>query len=123
MGNFFAEMGVMRWPLLVAMVFMFVQIARAAWQILGGKGSDAMTLHAVLVWGALCALLGVLGTVVGMSFAAGAIEAAATSSPALIWGGMRVALTTTVFGFILLTLAILAWLGLYLLRGRQLRQG
>lgn len=122
MGTFFAEMGVMRWPLLLAMLFMFVQIARAAWQISGGKGGDAMTLHAVLVWGALCALLGVLGTVVGMSIAAGAIEAAPTSSSALVWGGMRVALTTTVFGLLLLTLAVLAWLALYLLRGRRLRE-
>jgi len=122
MGTFFAEMGVMRWPLLLAMVFMFLQIGRATWRILGGKGSDAMTLHAVLVWGALCALLGVLGTVVGISFAAGAIEVASTASPGLIWGGMRVALTTTVFGLLLLTLAVLAWLGLYFVRGRQARE-
>lgn len=122
MGTFFAEMGVMRWPLLLAMVFMFLQIARAAWQVLSGKESDAMTLHAVLVWGALCALLGVLGTVVGMSFAAGAIEAASSASPELIWGGMRVALTTTVFGLLLLTVAVVAWLGLYFARGRQLRE-
>lgn len=121
MGTFFAEMGVMRWPLLVAMVFMFLQIGRAGWQILGGKEGDAMTLHAVLVWGVLCALLGVLGTVVGMSIAAGAVELAATASPSLIWGGMRVALTTTVFGLLLLTLAVLAWLGLYFVRGRQAR--
>lgn len=122
MGTFFTEMGVMRWPLLLAMVFMLVQIGRAAWQILGGKGSDAMTLHAVLVWGALCALLGVLGTVVGMSITAGAIEVTSTASPGIIWGGMRVALTTTVFGLLLLTLAVLAWLALYLLRGRRLRE-
>lgn len=121
MGTFFAEMGVMRWPLLLAMVFMFFQIGRAAWQILGGKEADAMTLHAVLVWGALCALLGVLGTVVGMSIAAGAIEVASSSSPGLIWGGMRVALSTTVFGLLLLTLAVVAWLGLYILRGRRVR--
>lgn len=119
MGTFFAEMGAMRWPLLLAMVFMFFQIGRAAWQILGGKGTDAMTLHAVLVWGALCALLGVLGTVVGMSLAARAVESASTVSPSLLWGGLRVALTTTVFGLLLLTLAVLSWLALYFVRGRQ----
>lgn len=122
MGTFFAEMGVMRWPLLLAMLFMFVQIGRAGWQIMGGRAGDAMTLHAVLVWGALCALLGVLGTVVGMSIAAGAIESTSTVSPSLVWGGLRVALSTTVFGLFLLTLAVLSWLALYFVRGRQLRE-
>jgi biopolymer transport protein ExbB/TolQ len=122
MEMFFTEMGLMRWPMVLATVFMFFQIGRAAWQILSGKESDAMTLHAVLVWGALCALLGVLGTVVGMSLAAGAIEVASTAPPGVIWGGIRVALTTTMFGLLLLTLAVLSWLGLYFIRGRQLRE-
>lgn len=64
----------------------------------------------------------VQGATVGLAVSWGAFATASTASPALIWGGMRVALTTTVFGLLLLTLAVLAWLGLYFVRGRQPRE-
>lgn len=119
MSTFLAEMGVMRWPLLVAGAFMCLQIARAAWRILRGGDGGAVPLHAVLIWGALCALLGVLGTVVGLSNAAAAIERAGAVSAGVVWGGVRVALTTTVAGFCLLTVAVTAWLALSFVRSRR----
>jgi len=125
MGAFIQEMGVMRYPLFLAALFLFIQIGYAAWALRVpsvGRG-DAMKLHAVLVWGGLCALLGVLGTVVGLSVAAGAISRAAAVSPAVIWGGVKVALSTTVVGLVLLTVAVLAWLALGWARSRASAEG
>ena len=120
MGAFIQEMGVMRYPLIVSAVFLLVQIGRAAWALKSrGGGADPMTQHTVLVWGGLCALLGVLGTVVGMSVAATSISRAAAISPPIIWGGVKVALSTTVFGLFWLTVAVVAWLALGYAQGRR----
>lgn len=62
------------------------------------------TLESGLVWLALlialAPMLGFLGTVVGMIQAFDAIEIAGDISPALVAGGIKVALLTTVFGLI-----------------------
>jgi hypothetical protein len=49
---------------------------------------------------ALAPMLGFLGTVVGMIFAFDQIAAANNISPAIVAGGIKVALLTTVFGLI-----------------------
>lgn len=116
MWGFFAQMGVIQWPMYVAAIFLVVQIARAAAGTRQGRESSVST-SSVLVWGGLGALLGILGTVVGFSQAAGAIAAASDISPPVIWGGVRVALSTTIFGLMLLTLAVVAWLALQWMRG------
>lgn len=82
-----------------------------------------MTLHTVLVWGFLCALLGVLGTVVGLTIAADSVSRAGSASPVLIWGGVKVALSTTVFGLCLLTVAVVAWLAVGFFQRRNAEQG
>lgn len=125
MAAFFQEMGFMRYPLLLSAVFLLAQIGRAAWAVRAPRrdGAGAMTLHTVLVWGFLCALLGVLGTVVGLTIAADSISRAGTASPALIWGGVKVALSTTVLGLVLLTVAVLAWLAVGFFQRRSAEQG
>jgi biopolymer transport protein ExbB len=49
---------------------------------------------------ALAPMLGFLGTVIGMIFAFDKIEAAGDLSPAVVAGGIKVALLTTVFGLV-----------------------
>ena len=81
-----------------------------------------MTLHTILIWGVLNALLGVLGTALGLVLAGKSVEAAHDVSPQLIAGGIKVALSSTVFGLLLLTVAIVAWLVLQALGGRRAAQ-
>ena len=59
-------------------------------------------------------LLGFLGTVIGMILAFQSIEAAGSVSTSLVWGGIKVALSTTLFGFLILALAALLWFALQL---------
>ncbi|MFQ5691126.1 MAG: MotA/TolQ/ExbB proton channel family protein [Gemmatimonadota bacterium] len=74
----------------------------------------------VLLWGVLGAVLGFLGTTVGLSQAAGAFAEISNASPGPIWGGIRVALSTTIVGLCLLGIASIAWLTLQFLNGRKM---
>ncbi len=66
--------------------------------VLNGKLESNLTWIALFI--ALSPMLGFLGTVVGMVQAFDAIEAAGDISPAIVAGGIKVALLTTVFGLI-----------------------
>lgn len=57
---------------------------------------------------------GVLGTIVGMTIAAQAIEAAGDISTTVIWGGVKVAMLSSIFGLLLLALSSLVWFALQL---------
>lgn len=66
--------------------------------VVNGKLESNLTWIALFI--ALAPMLGFLGTVVGMVAAFDAIEAAGDISPAIVAGGIKVALLTTVFGLI-----------------------
>lgn len=120
--SFFVQMGYIRYPMLVAALFLAIQVGRAAHSLIVAEGSGEssnLSIHAVLGWGFLSAVLGVLGTVVGLSIAASAIEAAGEVSASLVWGGVKVALSPTIFGLLLLTLSIIAWLVLQFAAARR----
>ena len=120
MPSFFAQMGVWAYPMILAGILMLVQIGRVA--VGSGKNSSrgsGPSGHAILVWGGLNAVLGVLGSAVGISLAAGAIENAAAISPPLLMGGLKVALSTTVFGMLLFALALVSWLVIRFVEGRR----
>jgi hypothetical protein len=123
MSQFFSEMGFFQYPLFITALFLALQIIRATLDLNSGERRDSpragMARHAILVWGLLSALLGILGTVVGIGLAARAIEVAESVSPGIVWGGLRIALTPTVFGLVLLTIAAVAWLLLQTLGSRR----
>lgn len=123
MPSFFAQMGIWVYPMLLTGIMTLFQIARVVVGL--GKrppregGPDG---NSILVWGALGAVLGVLGTAVGSSIAAGTIETAASISPPLLIGGLKVALSTTVFGMLLFALALVSWLVIRFVEGRREQQ-
>jgi biopolymer transport protein ExbB/TolQ len=58
-------------------------------------------------------VIGMLGTLVGIAQAATAIESSGgTVGAALVWGGMKVALNTTIFSLLIFSLASILWFGL-----------
>lgn len=111
MTALFSNMGFIRWPMLIAAAFLLLQIARAVIAARSPTGA-ARTRHAVLVWGFLNALLGVLGTVLGLAVTAGSVAAAGRIEPTLLGGGLQIALSPSILGLLLLTVAIIAWLAL-----------
>lgn len=112
------DMGMIRWPMMVAALFLLVQIGRAA-AVAGDPGPGAArTRHTILAWGLLNALLGILGTAIGLAMAGRAVAAAGEADPALVGAGVQVALTTTILGLILLVVAVAAWLILQVVQPR-----
>ncbi len=112
MFNLFREGGVMMWPLLILAVAVVVLSVRGWMRVSRVEGPDPVVetgVDAVVFWGAWSVILGFLGTIVGIYFAAGAISVAPAISPQIIWGGIRVALITLVFGLLIFAVAAVAW--------------
>ena len=112
------SMGFMRWPLsfsLLAVVLLSLYSVGRLYR--PSAEPDLLTkawLDAVLFWGGFAMIAGVLGTLVGVVIAAQSIEAAGTISTPLIWGGIKVAMLTSVFGALILAFSALSWFGLQL---------
>ncbi len=124
--NFIREGGVIMWVLVpVAVVTLGVAVA-AALRLRSRAGRDPRLetgIDAVLFWGIYGLVIGVLGTVVGLFQAARAIERLGPLDPRMIWGGIRVTLTTSIFGLVLFSLALLVWFGLRSVYRRRLPVG
>ena len=112
------SMGFMRWPLDFSLG---VVTALALWSAIKlfrpGASPDRQTkawLDAILFWGGFAVICGVLGTLIGIIIAAQAIEMMGEVSTPLVWGGIKVALLTSVFGMLILAFAALLWFALQL---------
>jgi biopolymer transport protein ExbB/TolQ len=126
MVDFFQQGGFFMWPILIASIVILWLTIRTWSRTRDLDGPDAVVetgVDAVLFWGVWVLVVGLLGTFTGIYQAAGAIERAPAISPAMIWGGVRVALTTTVAGFLVLTVTALLWLGLRHVYRRKVAAG
>jgi hypothetical protein len=115
MMEFFKQGGFFMWPILVISIVIGVLAVWAFMRTRDLDGPDAVVetgIDAVLFWGVWVVVVGLLGTFTGIYLAAGVIEQAAAVSPAVIWSGIRIALTTTLFGLLVFCVAALMWLGL-----------
>ena len=115
------ELGVTGYPLLVIAILIVWSALRVGLDLRRERSVPPTRagVNAILYWGVLAALVGVLGTMVGFSQVAGFIAGASQISPSLVWGGVKVALSTAIAGFTLLTLAGLIWLPLQAIRERR----
>jgi hypothetical protein len=112
------DVGFIRWPLTLSLMTVVGLTAWATLHVVTGPPGRPETkawIDAVLFWGGFAFLSGVLGTLVGIVQAAQAIEVSGAAIPAtLVWGGIKVALLSTVVGAGVLAVAALAWFGLQL---------
>lgn len=118
MWDWFASGGVIMWPVLAAGL-LAVGLAVDAGRRLAGAGGDGSPgralrgrIGAVLFWGGFAALVGILGTLVGVGLTARAVASAGGAPADVVWSGIRVALVPSEFGLAILTLSLLAWFGL-----------
>lgn len=116
----FAAGGHIMWVILLAGIAMLVIAGRTAAAIRARSADIARDIDAVAFWGAFAALLGVLGTVVGLTIMARAVERAGDVSAQIAWSGIGVALITTVFGLCIFVLALLLWVVLRHLHSRAI---
>ncbi|HIF05459.1 MAG TPA: hypothetical protein EYQ64_00470 [Gemmatimonadetes bacterium] len=106
------EAGTM-YPISFCAVMVVILAGRTA---LGMKADDPArgalargTIDGVLFWGGYAVVLGVLGTVVGIAISAQAVEAVGEVHTALVWGGIKVSLITTIYGLLVLLGGALVW--------------
>lgn len=120
-GVFWTEMGFIRYPLAIAAVALALQTALAIWRLRGPGEADPAGLgrDTILVWGLLAATVGGIGTLIGIAQMSRALAQASAVSPTLIWGGLRVTMTSTVAGLILLAISAMAWLAIDYVRARR----
>ena len=118
MGALYRDIGFIRFPISFSLLAVVLLGCWCAWKLLGPRASaDARTkawLDAILFWGAFAMISGVLGTIVGVILAAQSIELAGSVSTALLWGGIKIALLSSAWGFLILGFASLLWFVLQL---------
>ena len=118
MGRIWHDMGFIHWPLL----FSFFAVAGLSlWSVVRlyrrGATADLRTkawIDAVLFWGGFALIAGVLGTLLGIIVAAQSIEHAGAVEPTLVWGGVKVALSSAATGALILSLSGVVWFALQL---------
>jgi len=118
LADFWIQMGYMRYPLTFSLLVVIGLGLLAAGRLFRpGSFPDRYTktwIDAILFWGGFAVICGVLGTLIGLTIAAGYIETSGEVSTPLLWGGIKVALSTTLYGFLILAFAALVWFGLQL---------
>lgn len=62
--------------------------------------------------GLFALVVGILGQLIGLYDAFKAIEAAGDISPAMVYGGLKVSMITTLYGFTIYVISYLIWFGL-----------
>ncbi len=71
-------------------------------------------LHAILFWGVIASVLGVLGQISGIYNALNAIYRATEIDPRIIYMGFAESFTTTLYGLWVLLLSAIIWFALYM---------
>jgi biopolymer transport protein ExbB/TolQ len=105
-------------PLFMTMIYalwILVLIMAIRWIYIYSKGSSTAAQlkrqnNSILFVGSFGFLLGIFGQSIGLYQAFQAIYAAGDISPALIAGGLRVSMLTTLYGMALLLVSWLIWL-------------
>jgi len=112
------SMGFTRWPLAFSVVVIAALTMFSGFRLFRSDASADLRskafVDAILFWGGFAVIWGVLGTLIGITIAAQAIEAAGAVSTTLVWGGIKVAMLTSLFGMLILVIASLIWFGLQL---------
>lgn len=126
MTGFFREMGFYAWPLTLIAVAVVGLSVRAAFRLRQAGPEEVAptehTVNAVLFWGCVAAIVGVLGQFHGIYQALKVISMAEAVSPAVIWGGLAVSFSSTLAGLTILLFAALLWSVLRSSLNRQVRQ-
>jgi biopolymer transport protein ExbB/TolQ len=113
MAHFFKSMGVFGLPMIIISIVIAVLIIKKAVDLWVKKDLPhsrlAGGLHAILFWGAVSAVFGVLGQITGIYNALGAIIKATAINPNLVAQGFAESFTTTIFGLEILLISAIAW--------------
>jgi hypothetical protein len=115
-GQVFADGGIMMYPLTFCAIAVAILAGRAALRLKSAGPESGAPVRAgidgVLFWGVYASILGVLGTVLGVFLTTSAVEAVGEVHVRLVSAGIKVALTTTIYGLLVLLGAAVLWFAL-----------
>ncbi|MCG2588143.1 MotA/TolQ/ExbB proton channel family protein [Rhodohalobacter sp. WB101] len=102
-------------------IILVALIATAVYSLIKIKrdGSSSKSVSLVKEIGIFGFIFGIFGQFLGLYQAFNAIEAAGDVSPALLAGGLKVSMITTLYGMTIFVIAWLFYFGLKLLTGRE----
>ncbi|MDR9408153.1 MAG: MotA/TolQ/ExbB proton channel family protein [Balneolaceae bacterium] len=102
-------------------IILVALIATAVYSLIKIKrdGSSSKSVSLVKEIGIFGFVFGIFGQFLGLYQAFNAIEAAGDVSPALLAGGLKVSMITTLYGMTIFVIAWLLYFGLKLLTGRE----
>ncbi|MBN1886130.1 MAG: MotA/TolQ/ExbB proton channel family protein [Candidatus Krumholzibacteriota bacterium] len=126
MPLFFRQMGPFGYLMIVITIANIVLVLRKAVLIAGGTRDRARLesgLDAILFWGIIAQVLGVLGQLTGVYNALHAIIRATEISPDVVMTGFRESFTTTLYGLWVCVLSAVAWFVLRSIVRRRLASG
>jgi biopolymer transport protein ExbB/TolQ len=121
MREVFLSGGVVMWPLLLIAAAVVVLAVRATLLMRSTGRPDVASgrLRAILFWGTMSVVLGLLGTTIGIVQMTQAIAMSGGGvHPAILSGGIAVSLVTFLFGLLVFLLSAVLW---FSLRQWQLR--
>lgn len=99
--------------LTVILIILIAWTVYHAIPILTGKDLNAlrsrMRIRHIRTIGTFGFTTGILGQMIGLYQAFNAIERAGDVSPALLMGGLKVSMITTIYGFFIFLLSLLLW--------------
>ena len=123
MFTLFYDGGAFMWPLLLLAITVISLSVKKSLELYGTKEQNLarleVGLNAIIFWGGISVIVGFLGSFIGIYLAASYVPSSAEPiSTGIVWGGIRVALITTIFGLIIFTYSSIAW---FILRNRFIK--
>lgn len=113
MFQFIAESGPFMVLLLIISVGLIILMIKKIVDIFVTKKElgtqDESSINAILFWGCISALLGILGQLTGLYLAIGAIAMAKDISPQIVLIGLKISFNTTLYGLWVLLLSSVVW--------------
>ncbi|MBT8397793.1 MAG: hypothetical protein HKO65_09950 [Gemmatimonadetes bacterium] len=111
-------------------VLIVVNLVLAGWSLMSLLGPGPIPgpgvkrrIDAILFWGLMGAVAGILGQVMGIYLALQAIRAAPEISPPVVMEGFSISFLTTIGGLFLLLGSGVVWMGLRALLNRKMTVG
>jgi biopolymer transport protein ExbB/TolQ len=104
----------------------FIMIALAAYngyRALNASFTDMEQANRQIAYvrstGLLALVVGILGQLIGLFSAFEAIEQINEVSPAMLAGGLKVSMITTLYGLVIFLVSLLLWMGISVLNNRK----
>jgi biopolymer transport protein ExbB/TolQ len=115
---FIKQMGPFGFLMIIISVVIAALAIKKAIDLFAGKDRAPAVLerglHAILFWGVIAAVLGVLGQISGIYNALNAIYRATEIDPRIIYMGFAESFTTTLYGLWVLLLSAIIWFALFM---------